>query len=186
MYKSMMVIGLMALLTGVLVHAQERGAATQAAPATTATTATTATPPAAAVPPATAPAAAPAYKAKSPKLNRAQLDALLATPDQILIIDVRRPDELTKNGGFPVYLSIQAKELEKSLAFIPTDRILITVSNHAGRAGAAADLLSSKYFRVAGAVGALDYEAEGGTLIKLAPPPPRPAEVKPAEATPKP
>ena len=115
MYKSMMVIGLMALLTGVLVHAQERGAATQAAPATTATTATTATPPAAAVPPATAPAAAPAYKAKSPKLNRAQLDALLATPDQILIIDVRRPDELTKNGGFPVYLSIQAKELEKSL-----------------------------------------------------------------------
>lgn len=178
----MMVIGLMALLTGVLVHAQER-AATQAAPATTATAAT----PSAAAPPATAPAAAPAYKAKSPKLNRAQLDDLLAKPDEVLLIDVRRPDELTNNGGFPVYLSIQAKDLEKSLAFIPKDRILITVSNHAGRAGAAADLLSSKYFRVAGEVGALDYEAEGGTLVKIAPPPPRPAEAvqQPAAAAPK-
>lgn len=180
MYKSMLIVTLMTFLMGGLVHAQERGAATPAAPATTATS------PTAAAPPATDQAAAPTYKAKSPKLNRAQLDALLATPDQILIIDVRRPDELTKNGGFPAYLNIQAKELEKYLAYIPTDRILITVSNHAGRAGAAADLLSSKYFRVAGAVGAQDYEAEGGTLVKLAPPPPRPAEAKPAEAAPKP
>jgi len=44
-------------------------------------------------------------------------------PEKVLIVDVRRPDELTSIGGFPVYLS----------------------------------------------VGAQDYEAEGGTLVKIAP-----------------
>lgn len=123
--------------------------------------------------PAAAAASAPVYKAKSPKLDRAALDALLAKPEQVVIIDVRRPDELTNIGGFPVYLSIQNKDLEKSLAFIPRDRAIVTVSNHAGRAGAAADLLAGKGFKVAGAVGAQDYEAEGGTLSKIKPPAPR-------------
>ncbi len=126
--------------------------------------------------PAKAAAATPVYKAKSPKLGRAELDALLAKPDQVVIVDVRRPDELTNIGGFPVYLSIQSKELEKNLAFIPRDRAIVTVSNHAGRAGGAADLLASKGFKVAGAVGAQDYEAEGGTLSKITPPPPRQAQ----------
>ncbi len=119
--------------------------------------------------------AAPEYKAKSPKLNRAQVDALLAKPDQVVVIDVRRPDELTKIGGFPVYLSIQSKELEKSLAYIPKDRSLVTVSNHAGRAGRSADLLADKGFKVVGAIGAQDYEAEGGTLTRIAPPQPKQA-----------
>lgn len=118
----------------------------------------------------------PVYKAKSPKLNRAQVDELLAKPDQVVVIDLRRPDELTKIGGFPVYLSIQSKELEKSLSFIPKDRTLVTVSNHAGRAGAGADLLASKGFKVAGAIGAQDYEAEGGTLTKIVPPAPKVAD----------
>ncbi len=122
--------------------------------------------------PATAAASAPAYKAKSPKLNRAQLDALLAKPDSVVLIDVRRPDEVTAIGGFPAYLSIQAKDLDKYLAFVPRDRALVTVSNHAGRAGATADLLASKGFNVAGAVGVQDYEAEGGTLTRIKPPAP--------------
>ncbi|MBI5791471.1 MAG: rhodanese-like domain-containing protein [Rhodocyclales bacterium] len=132
---------------------------------------------------ATSTPAAPAYKAKSPKLDRAQLDALLAKPDEVVIIDVRRPDELTAIGGFPVYLSIQSKELEKSTAFIPKDRAVVTVSNHAGRAGRAADLLAAKGFKVAGAVGAQDYEAEGGTLAKIAPPAPKQAAAGQAPAT---
>jgi len=120
--------------------------------------------------------ATPVYKAKSPKLTRSQFDALLAKPDQLLIIDLRRPDELTAIGGFPVYLSIQAKDLEKSLAFIPKDRTIVTVSNHAGRGGAGADLLVSKGYKVAGAVGVEDYEAEGGTLLKLKAPEPKVAD----------
>ncbi len=83
---------------------------------------------------------------------------------------MRRPDELSSIGSFPVYLSIQAADLEKSLAFIPKDRTLVTVSNHAGRAGKAADLLASKGFKVAGAVGAENYEKEGGKLAHIVAP----------------
>lgn len=125
---------------------------------------------------AQAPATAPAvreYKAKSPKLHRAELDALLSKPDQVLVVDVRRPDEVTAIGGLPVYLSVQASDLECSLPFIPKDRTIVTVSNHAGRAGVSADLLADHGFKVAGAVGVQDYEAEGGTLTKIAPPPRR-------------
>jgi rhodanese-related sulfurtransferase len=96
-------------------------------------------------------------------LTRAEIDDLLAKPDQTLIIDVRRPDEITSNGGFPVYLSIQIADLEKSLAWIPKDRTLIALSNHAARGGRAADILAKAGFNVAGAAGAEDYESQGGT-----------------------
>lgn len=123
---------------------------------------------------AAAPPAQQAYKYKVPKLGRAEVDALLAQPATVVFLDVRRPDELTRIGGFPVYLSIQSKDLEKNLDYIPRDRTIVTVSNHAARAGAAGDLLVSKGFKVAGAVGAQNYEEEGGTLSKIAPPEPSP------------
>ena len=119
---------------------------------------------------APAPAAA-AYPYKTPKLDRARIDALLAKPAKLLVIDVRRPDEITTIGGFPVYLNIQAGDIEKSLAYIPHDRAIVTVSNHAHRAGAAGDALASHGFKVAGAIGVQDYEKEGGQLTKIAPPP---------------
>jgi rhodanese-related sulfurtransferase len=113
------------------------------------------------------------YEAKSQKLNRAEIDKLLEKPDEIIFVDLRRPDELTHIGGFPVYLSIQIADLQKSLAFIPKERTVITVSNHAGRALRGADILAAKGFNVAGAAGVQDYEAEGGTLLKVATPAPK-------------
>jgi rhodanese-related sulfurtransferase len=100
-------------------------------------------------------------------LTNAEFDKLLATPGKVLLIDVRRPDEISANGGFPVYLSIQAGDLEKHLAEIPKDRLIVTVSNHAARGGRAADLLTSKGFNVAGTIGAETYEADGGKLLKI-------------------
>ncbi len=85
------------------------------------------------------------------------LTSLLAHPDQLLIIDVRRPDELTANGGFPVYLSIQAT-MSQSTAWIPKDRTIVTVSNHAARGGVRADTLAKAGFKVAGTIGAQTYE----------------------------
>ena len=111
---------------------------------------------------------APASKAHV--LSRDELDKLLAQPGKVLVIDVRRPDEVSDIGGLPVYLSIQASDLEKSLAWIPRDRLIVTLSNHAGRAGKAADLLAAKGFNVAGAAGAQTYEQQGGTLAKVAKP----------------
>jgi rhodanese-related sulfurtransferase len=106
---------------------------------------------------------------KAKILTRAEFDGLVATPGRVLLIDVRRPTEIAMNGGFPVYLNIQAADLEKHLGEIPRDKPLVLVSNHAHRAGIAADLLKSKGFKIAGAIGAQLYESEGGALIKYAP-----------------
>jgi len=121
------------------------------------------------------PAAVPAPKQKnlSHELTRAEFEQLLAKPNELLIIDLRRPDELTRIGGFPVYLSIQAKDLEQQLEWIPKGRTIVTVSNHAARSGRAADLLTAKGFKVAGLLGAKTYEEQGGKLTKIEVPPPR-------------
>src|SRR6187455_358185 len=139
--------------------------------------------PAAARPAAARPGGAaerPAFK----KISRARFDELLKEPGRVLVLDVRRPDELQTIGGFPVYVSIQAKELEQRLAFLPKDRAIVTVSNHAGRAGKAAELLEKHGFTVAGSIGVQDYEAEGGTLVRIAPPAPRDGQAAAAAAAP--
>ena len=112
----------------------------------------------------------PATKAK--QLTNEEFDSYLAHPDQVLLVDVRRPDEVSTIGGFPVYLSIQSKDLKNHLSEIPKDRLIITVSNHAGRASAAADLLESNGFKVLGAVGADTYQKAGGKLAVKIPVPP--------------
>ncbi|HLO93994.1 MAG TPA: rhodanese-like domain-containing protein [Burkholderiaceae bacterium] len=121
-------------------------------------------------------ASAPVWKYQTQRLNRAQVDSLLARPEQIVVLDIRRPDELIKYGSFPAFVNIQYKDLEKHLAYLPRDRVIVTVSNHAQRAGAAGDLLTSRGFKVAGATGSEDYEQEGGQQVQhIQAPPPRAA-----------
>jgi rhodanese-related sulfurtransferase len=127
-------------------------------------------PAAASAAPVVTPANDPAYTYKTLRLNRAAFDSLASRPEQLLVLDVRRPDELTKFGGFPVYLSIQTADVQSSLSYIPRDRLIVIVSNRAHRAGAIGDLLSNYGFHVVGAIGVRDYEDEGGTLAKIAPP----------------
>ena len=115
--------------------------------------------------------AAQAWKYKTRRLNRAEVDALLAQPETLLVLDVRRPDELIKYGSFPVFLSVQNRDLEKYVAYLPKDRTILTVSNHANRAGAAGDLLAARGFKVAGATGSEDYEQEGGKAVAHIQPP---------------
>jgi len=107
---------------------------------------------------------------KTRQLERAEVDALLAKPEKLVVLDVRRPDEVTDKGSFPVFLNIQAKDVENQLAYIPKDRVIVTVSNHAHRAGAVGDLLTAKGYKVAGAAGSEDYEAQGGKIVRIAPP----------------
>src|ERR1700683_826817 len=114
---------------------------------------------------------AQAPKSQAKVLTRAEFDELFAKPDQILIVDVRRPDEIKDIGGFPVYLNIQIGDLEKSLDWIPKNRTIITVSNHAARGGRAADILAKNGFNVAGTIGVKTYEQAGGTLAKIIAPP---------------
>ncbi|MBC2665449.1 SMP-30/gluconolactonase/LRE family protein [Novosphingobium flavum] len=114
--------------------------------------------------PALAQTAAVAAPAAAPKLSRAQVDALLATPDKVVFIDLRRPDEISALGTLPVYLNIPISELDRFLAYIPRDRQVVTVSNHAGRAAKGAAILADKGFAVAGVVGVENYAEEGGAL----------------------
>ena len=116
-----------------------------------------------------------AAASKVRELSNAEFDALLAKPESLTIIDLRQPDELTNVGGFPVYLSIQSADLEKSLAWIPKDRTIVTVSNTTARSGRAAELLTTHGFKVAGTVGAKTYQERGGKLTKLVPRQPRAA-----------
>jgi rhodanese-related sulfurtransferase len=113
---------------------------------------------------------------KAKVLTNAEFDGYLAHPEKVLVLDVRRPDEVSTIGGFPVYLSVQSNDLKLHLAEIPRDRPIITVSNHAARAGYAADTLTDAGFTVLGAVGADTYQKGGGTLaVKIPVPAPRPA-----------
>lgn len=131
--------------------------------------------------PASAPAPQP-WTHKTKNLNRAEVDALFGNPKKLLVIDVRRPDELTKYGTFPVVLNLQLKDLPEVLDYIPRDRTILTVSNRAHRAGDAGDLLISKGYKVAGATGTEDYREAGGTIVKIAVPAPRTAASAPAPA----
>jgi rhodanese-related sulfurtransferase len=109
--------------------------------------------------------AAEAAAREFPALSRAQVDALLASPDKVVVLDVRRADEVSTNGGFPAFLNIQVANLERDLAYIPKDRQVLAVSNRAHRAQTAAVLLKAHGFKVAGAAGALDYADQGGKLV---------------------
>ncbi|MBB4199450.1 rhodanese-related sulfurtransferase [Rhodoblastus sphagnicola] len=111
----------------------------------------------------------------TPQLHRASVDALLSFPDQVLFVDLRRPDEIAKIGTSPVYLNIQIADPEKQLDFIPKERPIVTVSNPAARAGKAADLLAEKGFKVMGAVGSQVDEDEGGKITRIVAPPPQTA-----------
>lgn len=115
---------------------------------------------------------APPWTYKTKQLNRNQVDVLLGSPKKLLIIDLRRPDELVKYGSFPAYLNLQLKDLPELLEFIPKDRTILTVSNRAHRAGAAGDILTAAGYKVAGATGSEDYREAGGTITKIAPPAP--------------
>ncbi|MBC3874001.1 rhodanese-like domain-containing protein [Undibacterium flavidum] len=158
MKNSFKLLAIATLFAANLAHAQQSAAPAASSSAPTA---------------AAKPYVAPPWEYKTRQLQRNEIDALFFYPSQIVVIDVRRPDELIKNGSFPVYLSIQLADLEKSLDLIPKDRTIITVSNRAHRAGAAGDLLTAKGYKVAGAAGSLDYEDQGGKIARITPPPPR-------------
>jgi len=115
-------------------------------------------------------------QAKVKELHKADVDALLATPEKVLILDVRSPSEMAAEGTFAVFLNAAVAEsdakaagLEKHLGDIPKDRAIVAVGGSPARAMAAASVLASHGFKVAGAVSAPAYDTEGGSLTKYQP-----------------
>lgn len=52
-----------------------------------------------------------------------------ANPKKLLIIDLRRPDELVKYGSFPAYLSLQLKDLPELLEYVPKDCTILYLAS---------------------------------------------------------
>jgi len=78
---------------------------------------------------------------------------VLSKPEQALILDIRRPDELTKIGGFPVYLSIQTSDVQRALASYRKTASSSSCQTAAHRAGAVGDILHGLGYNVIGATG---------------------------------
>ena len=84
--------------------------------------------------------AAPVGKTKV--FTKQEFDEVTASNPDVILLDLRRPDEITNIGGFPVYLSIQFADIDKYWQHIPKGAKVITVSNHAARAVKAGDRLA--------------------------------------------
>jgi len=110
------------------------------------------------------PPAADEYKYKTTRLKRAEIDALLAKPENLLVIDVRRPDEITEDRRFTGLSQHSGQRRRKKSGLYPQrSRYRDRRETIFGRNGAAGDLVASHGFKVAGAIAAEYYEAEGGT-----------------------
>jgi hypothetical protein len=117
----------------------------------------------------------PAVKYKTPELTVAQIDHWLAKPDQVLVLDIRRPDELIRFGSFPVFLNIQYADLEKTLLTFQKIAISLLYLITPAALFAAGDLLTSKGYKVIGAAGSENYEQQGGKAVtKIQKPAPKP------------
>src|SRR5437879_4330204 len=73
----------------------------------------------------------PAPSPTGKEIQRAELDALLAHPEKVFVLDLRAPEEIAKIGTLPGYVNIPLADLESRLAEIPKDKIILPVSNHA-------------------------------------------------------
>lgn len=112
---------------------------------------------------------------KTKVLTKQEFDEATAANPDVILLDLRRPDEITSIGGFPVYLSIQFADIDKYWQHIPKGAKVITVSNHAARAVKAGDRLEANGVQILGAVGAQTYEQEGGTIVHIKAPAPKAA-----------
>src|SRR6266851_5228572 len=73
--------------------------------------------------PGAAAKSAPAPAGK--EIRRAELDALLAHPEKIFVLDLRGPDEIAKIGSLPGYVNIPIAQLESRLSEVPKDRVIL-------------------------------------------------------------
>jgi rhodanese-related sulfurtransferase len=105
--------------------------------------------------------AAPAIvRAQAPdeakRVKAADIDALLAKGD-VVVLDVREPNELEETGTVTGAIHIPLGQLESRLGELPKDKVILTACRGGGRASRALALLESKGFKTAGFCGLKDY-----------------------------
>ena len=108
------------------------------------------------MPPTTAPAASRPPLAESKRVKAADIDALLAKGD-VVVLDVREDAELAETGTVKGAIHIPLGQLEARLGELPKDKVILTACRSGGRASRALTLLEAKGFKTAGFCGLADY-----------------------------
>jgi rhodanese-related sulfurtransferase len=109
------------------------------------------------MPPTTAPATPRPAPDESKRVQAADIDALLAKGD-IVVLDVREPNELEETGTVKGAIHIPLGQLEARLGELPKDKVILTACRSGGRASRALALLEAKGFKTAGFCGLADYK----------------------------
>ena len=112
--------------------------------------------PAPAPSPAAPPAAARPPLDESKRVKAADIDAMLAKGD-VVVLDVREDAELVETGTVKGAIHIPLGQLEARLGELPKDKVILTACRSGGRASRAQTLLDSKGFKTAGFCGLADY-----------------------------
>jgi rhodanese-related sulfurtransferase len=108
------------------------------------------------MPPTTAPAAPRPPLDESKRVKAAEIDALLAKGD-VVVLDVREDAELAETGTVKGAVHIPLGQLEARLGELPKDKVILTACRSGGRASRALTLLEAKGFKTAGFCGLADY-----------------------------
>ena len=99
------------------------------------------------------------------KTSPEELEALVSSKEDLVLLDVRRPSELEELGTVEGYVNIVLSDLEERMGELPKDKPIVTICNRARRAGKAADLLKEKGYNVIGRFAMNDWKDEDRPVI---------------------
>jgi adenylyltransferase/sulfurtransferase len=78
------------------------------------------------------------------EFDAADLKARLDAGENVYLLDVRTPEELTEHGAIEGYVNIPIDELEARVSEVPKDRKVVVYCMRGGRASRGADLLAKE------------------------------------------
>jgi sulfur-carrier protein adenylyltransferase/sulfurtransferase len=100
-----------------------------------------------------------------PKLSADELKDALAKTKNVLLLDVREPNELAELGTVKGSQNIPLAQVSERLAEVPKDRKIIVACNRGGRAAKAAAILQKNGYTVVGVTGLLDWKEKNYALV---------------------
>ena len=96
---------------------------------------------------------------ESKRVQADAIDALIAKGD-VVVLDVREPNELDETGTVKGAIHIPLGQLESRLGELPKDKVILTACRRGGRASRALALLDAKGFKTAGFCGLEQYKGQ--------------------------
>lgn len=103
-------------------------------------------------------------ESKVKQLSADEVKQLLERKD-VFLLDVREPQELVENGAMKGYVNIPLGQVEKRIAEIPKDKLIVTACQRGGRAAKAAEILARHGYKTAGACGMLAWKEKNYPVV---------------------